>query len=87
MPPPVVGVRGPDFPDEYGEAVNFFYEIVEDGRGDQPPERKRFRLMGVPMRKPDAATWIVLLQREDRDMDRDGNPSTEAEQTALLLPR
>ena len=30
--------------------TDFFYEIVEDGRGDSTPERMRFRLFGGPSR-------------------------------------
>lgn len=69
----LVGVRMP-----YGQAVddtgpmNFWWEIVEDGRGDDPPERWRFRLAAQPDRQPGSVQWVVLLERQSSDPDRTG---------------
>lgn len=59
-----------------GEAVpadwDFFYEVVEDGRGDNPPERERFRIFGKPSRDEGAMGWVLLLERTAEDLSRDG---------------
>ena len=52
--------------------IDFFYEVVEDGRGDNPAERKRFRLLGDPWRDAGGLEWVVLLERSSEDFARDG---------------
>lgn len=74
LPPPVPPRHGRDFPNEWDNRTDFFYEVFEDGRGDDPAERARFRLMSAPFRDPNDAQWVVLLQRASRDMERDGDP-------------
>lgn len=69
--------EGPGGDQQYAGPVDFFYEVVEDGRGDDPAIRRRFRLLSDPMRDPGGAQWIVALQRADRDMGRDGQPQTD----------
>lgn len=54
------------------EPFDFFYEIVEDGRGDDPPPRARFRLSGKPFRRAGQVDWSILLERQSEDLDRDG---------------
>ena len=54
------------------EPYDFFYEIVEDGRGDEVPMRQRFRLYGVPDRKEEDVCWSILLERTSEDMARNG---------------
>lgn len=66
--------RGPGGDIQFARSVDFFYEIVEDGRGDEPAYRRRFRLLTDPMRDPGGAQWIIALQRADRDTGRDGQP-------------
>lgn len=66
--------KGPGGDQQFAENVDFFYEVVEDGRGDQPPTRRRFRLMGDPWRDPGGAQWVIGLQRADKDLGRDGRP-------------
>lgn len=59
---------------QFDKKVDFFYEVVEDGRGDDPPLHRRFSLLGDPWRRPDGVEWVVLLQRADRDPSRQGQP-------------
>lgn len=66
--------RGPGGDQQFARWADFFYEVVEDGRGDDPAYRRRFRLLGDPFRDVDGQQWVVLLQRADRDMKRDGTP-------------
>lgn len=54
------------------EPIDFFYELVEDGRGDNPAERARYRVLGVPWRDEGNVGWTVLLERASEDMARDG---------------
>lgn len=58
--------------------VEFFYEIVEDGRTARPgedPRRERFRPLSRPFRRADKNDWVVVLERQSGDMQRvDGSP-------------
>lgn len=54
--------------------VEFFYEVVEDGRGDRPPARGRFRLFNAPSRESENAQWVLLLEPTSNPMKRDGQP-------------
>ena len=54
------------------EPFDFFYEVVEDGRGDNPSQRLRFRLLGYPDRREGDACWRLLLERASEDMARSG---------------
>ena len=53
----------------------FFYEVVEDGRGDDPPMRRRYKLGASPWRNETSALWGVMLEPMSSDTDRDGNPT------------
>jgi hypothetical protein len=66
---PVAGEQGDPRSDP---RVDFFYELVEDGRGDAAPDRDRFRVRSRPERKEGSLYWIVILERADQDMGRDG---------------
>lgn len=57
--------------DHIPEPYDFFYEVVEDGRGDPSPVRMRFRLFGTPHRLPDSVQWQLVLQRTSEDRTRD----------------
>jgi hypothetical protein len=57
----------------------FFYEIVEDGRGDDPPMRRRYKLGASPWRDEEGAQWAVVLEPMSSDTDRLGNPTTGAD--------
>lgn len=50
-----------------GEPIRFFYEIQEDGRGDDPAWRARFIPMSEPNRKADDVQWQIMLSRVDPD--------------------
>lgn len=52
------------------ERVSFFYELVEDGRGDDPPARRRFRLFGEPQPNAESVEWILFLERSHEDRSR-----------------
>ena len=54
------------------EPYGFFYEIVEDGRGDGVPMRQRFRLYGVPDRREEDVCWSIMLERVAEDLARNG---------------
>lgn len=59
---------GQELPAEW----DFFYEVVEDGRGDDPPARARYRLMAAPDRREGSMAWSLLLERASEDLARDG---------------
>lgn len=54
--------------------VSFFYEVVEDGRGDNPAPRGRFRLNNVPSREAENAQWVMILEPVSAPLLRDGRP-------------
>ena len=56
--------------------VAFFYEMVEDGRGDSPAGRERFRLFSKPSRDAGAVSWSLLLEPQSEPTDRSGSPLT-----------
>lgn len=57
------------------QPFDFHWELREDGRGDDPAPRWRFRLMSWPMRRPGGVEWQVLLERVSDDDARDGTPT------------
>lgn len=57
--------------------VSFFYEIVEDGRGDNPAQRDRFRVLGNPWRAEGQFGFGVLLESESEPMGRDGDSAQQ----------
>lgn len=52
--------------------VDFWYEIQEDGRGDNPARRQRFRVYGNPARNEARLEWAVILERADEPRSREG---------------
>lgn len=52
--------------------VDFFYEVVEDGRGEDPAPRMRFRLAAEPSRTETNVCWVLLLERASEDRARSG---------------
>jgi hypothetical protein len=66
-PMPGMDPREPHIPDPY----EFFYEVVEDGRGDNPPKRAKFRPLNVPERRPGNVDWTIMLERVSQDRTRD----------------
>lgn len=67
-PMPGMSALEPHIPEPY----EFFYEIVEDGRGDDPPKRSKFRPMNEPMRRAGAVEYTVMLERVSEDRLRNG---------------
>lgn len=65
------------------ERVSFFYEIVEDGRGDNPPARRRFHLFSDPHPNAENVEWILFLARahEDRDRARRSQEGVDSDQS------
>jgi hypothetical protein len=54
--------------------VAFFVEVVEDGRGDQPAPRGRFRFANMPSRESENMQWVLILAPVSDPMKRDGQP-------------
>lgn len=63
--------------DKIPEPYSFFYEVVEDGRGDDPAVRARYRLLGTPWRHAGGVHWKLLLERISPDLGRDGLPKED----------
>lgn len=53
------------------EPYDFFYEVVEDGRGDGEPARDRYRLLSKPFRRASKVDWTILLERVSPDRTRE----------------
>lgn len=54
--------------------AEFFYEVFEDGRGDNPAERGRYRLSSAPYRDVENLGWTFVLERRSEDYGRDAKP-------------
>ena len=54
------------------EPIDFFWELVEDGRGDTPPTRDRYRVLGDPSRDEGNVAWIATIERSSEDRTRAG---------------
>lgn len=54
------------------EPFAFFYEVIEDGRGDNPPEREKFRIAASPYRNEGYVEWGVILEQINENNDRFG---------------
>lgn len=52
--------------------VSFFYEVVEDGRLDNPAVRRKFRLASNPHLTPGNVEWQFVLERISEDRGRNG---------------
>ncbi len=63
-------------PEHITEPNDFYYEVVEDGRGDDPPHRAKFRLLNRPFRRADKLDWSLLLERVGQDNNREGSSAT-----------
>lgn len=76
----LLGKAFPDDPLPFGEKLGekhipepyeFFYEIVEDGRGDNPAKRNRFRPLNRPFRRAGKLDFTIMLERSGQDRTRD----------------
>jgi hypothetical protein len=61
------------------EPMTFFYEVVEDGRGDDPPARTRYKLGSSPWRNETGAQWGVILEPMSTSTDRSGTLAIDAD--------
>lgn len=52
------------------EPWDFFYEVVEDRRGGECPDRPRFRLANTPFRVAETQEWNFTLERTSRERTR-----------------
>ncbi len=57
--------------------IDFFFEIVEDGRGDNPAYRERFRLISQPWRAEGNFGFGILLEASSEPMNRLGQSSNQ----------
>jgi hypothetical protein len=53
--------------------IDFYVEIVEDGRGDALPARRRYRVSGSPWRSESGLYWAVVLEASEDDANRAGD--------------
>jgi hypothetical protein len=58
--------------DNVPQPWEFYYELVEDGRGDPEPVHQRFRFLSYPRRDSDNCQWVVMLQKMSEDDNRQG---------------
>jgi hypothetical protein len=69
-------LKGLQLPEGHENVVpqpwEFYYEIVEDGRGDPNPLRAKYRLAAAPFRRPGKVDWSIVLERISEDNNRDG---------------
>jgi hypothetical protein len=68
-------LNGTYYPEQGKETppnIEFYYEIVEDGRGDYPPIRRKCYLKGPPFRMAGKLDWSLTLMRIEEDNERDG---------------
>jgi hypothetical protein len=63
--------------------IDFFYEIVEDGRGEELPERRRFHLYGEPFRDAGNVGWSIVLEPASDPMGRDGKSRLTEQDVAI----
>lgn len=66
--------------DQVPQPLDFFWEVVEDGRHCDPAERKRFRVFSAPFLDAPNQQWVIMLQKMSGDMGRDGKPMLETPQ-------
>lgn len=70
-------LRGIDIPglgrfEHIPQLWSFFYEVREDGRGDCPPWRMKYKLANEPHRMADNMMWQFGIERISEDRERDG---------------
>jgi hypothetical protein len=65
-------VPGHEHQDRIPNDWEFFYEVREDGRGDDPARRFKFRLLSEPNRHPENLEWTLMLEKISEDRGRNG---------------
>ncbi len=58
------------------EPFDFYWEVHEDGRGDDPPQHNKFRLAAWPHRNAGNVEWTCMLERISVDERRDGSSTS-----------
>lgn len=61
--------------------VEFFYELVEDGRAGDQPRRERFRPASDPVRRAGKVDYSIVLERISEDRDRGGREQIGPDRT------
>lgn len=56
-----------------GRDEEIFIEVVHDGRDGSNPDRRAFKPIKKPMRRPLDFDWVLELQKSDDDRTRYGN--------------
>lgn len=56
--------------------IDFFYQIQEDGRGDNPAEVRRFRKRSAPERNEGGLQFQIMLEQADEALSRTGVSQT-----------
>jgi len=64
--------------------IDFYYEFVEDRRGDDQVDYDRYRLLGGPDRKEGSLYCAVNLERASEDDDRKGQPQVAKDDVAYV---
>jgi len=64
--------------------IDFYYELVEDRRGDPEVDYDRYRLLGGPDRKEGSLYFSVNIERASEDDDRQGLPQAEKDDVAYV---
>jgi hypothetical protein len=58
--------------DQIAQPADFYYEVREDGRGDCPAIRSKYRVLSPPFRDATNCQWTVMLEKVSEDRGRDG---------------
>jgi hypothetical protein len=79
------------FPREHEDILpepnDFYYEVVEDDRGDPAPQRAKYRLASQPMRDAAMVMWRVTLERMSEDNLRNGRSPYAPGRNVVPSPR
>jgi hypothetical protein len=54
--------------------IDFWWESVEDGRGDEPAARNRYRALSLPARQEGQVGWSITLELASEELSRLGLP-------------
>lgn len=54
--------------------VDFWYELIEDGRGGDTPVPARFRIASEPVRIPGNVSWSIMIEKQEEPLQRDNRP-------------
>lgn len=54
--------------------IDFWYEMIEDGRGNDEPVPLRFRLQAAPYRAAGRVCWVLVLEVQNEPTQADHQP-------------